>query len=206
MGELYICHYRNVIMGAMASQITSFTIVYSTVCSVTDQRKHQSSASLAFVRDEFATQRASDAEKVSIWWRHHVYFKKKILIYIGTLDSHWTVSSRAINCRCVFWWHYYAMLSVYNARPLCKHSHPLAYIFPMCRTLYLLCSDQQESQSSMEPFQNAHEVWNGRALKFSPLTKILIFQIVGRMPEKSNMMPTRKMWFCKILNYKSSQS
>ena len=37
-------------MGAMAYQITSLTIVYSTVCSGADQRKHQSSASLAFVR------------------------------------------------------------------------------------------------------------------------------------------------------------
>ena len=37
-------------MGAVASQITSLTIVYSTVYSDADQRKHQSSASLAFVR------------------------------------------------------------------------------------------------------------------------------------------------------------
>ena len=37
-------------MGAMASQITSLTIVYSTVHLGVDQRKHQSSASLAFVR------------------------------------------------------------------------------------------------------------------------------------------------------------
>ena len=37
-------------MGTMASQITSVSIVYSTVCSGTDQRKHQSSLSLAFVR------------------------------------------------------------------------------------------------------------------------------------------------------------
>ena len=37
-------------MSAMASQITSLKIVYSTVCSGEDQRKHQSSASLAFVR------------------------------------------------------------------------------------------------------------------------------------------------------------
>ena len=37
-------------MGTMASQITSLTIVYSTVYSGSDQRKHQSSASLAFVR------------------------------------------------------------------------------------------------------------------------------------------------------------
>ena len=37
-------------MGAMASQITSLTIVYSSVHSGTDQIKHQSSASLAFVQ------------------------------------------------------------------------------------------------------------------------------------------------------------
>ena len=36
-------------MGGMASLITSLTIVYSTVYSDADQRKHQSSASLAFV-------------------------------------------------------------------------------------------------------------------------------------------------------------
>ena len=43
-------HYIDVIMGAIASQITSFTIVNSTVYSDVDQRKHQSSSSLAFVR------------------------------------------------------------------------------------------------------------------------------------------------------------
>ena len=37
-------------MGTMASQIISLTIVYSTIYSGVDQRKHQSSASLAFVR------------------------------------------------------------------------------------------------------------------------------------------------------------
>ena len=42
-------HYMDVIMTTMGSQITSLTIVYSTVYSGADQRKHQSSASLAFV-------------------------------------------------------------------------------------------------------------------------------------------------------------
>ena len=42
--------YSDVIMGAITSQITSLAIVYSTVYLGTDQRKHQSSASLAFVR------------------------------------------------------------------------------------------------------------------------------------------------------------
>ena len=43
-------HYNYVIMGAIGSQITSLTIVYLIVYSDADQRKHQSSASLAFVR------------------------------------------------------------------------------------------------------------------------------------------------------------
>ena len=43
-------HYNDVIMGTIASRITSFMIVFSTVYSDADKRKHQSSASLAFVR------------------------------------------------------------------------------------------------------------------------------------------------------------
>ena len=43
-------HYGDVIMGTTSSRITSLTIVYSPVYSDADQRKHQSSASLAFVR------------------------------------------------------------------------------------------------------------------------------------------------------------
>ena len=43
-------HYNDVIMSAMACEITSITIVYSTIYSDTDQRKNPSSASLAFVR------------------------------------------------------------------------------------------------------------------------------------------------------------
>ena len=47
--QYHEAHYSDVIMGAIASQITSLTRVYSIVYSDTDQRKHQSSASLAFV-------------------------------------------------------------------------------------------------------------------------------------------------------------
>ena len=42
-------HYSDVIMGTIASQITSLMIAYSTVYSGADQRKHQSSTSLAFM-------------------------------------------------------------------------------------------------------------------------------------------------------------
>ena len=64
-------HYSDVIMGAIASQITSLASVYSTVYSDADQRKQQSSASLVFVRGihpnspvtgELPAQRASNME------------------------------------------------------------------------------------------------------------------------------------------------
>ena len=72
-------HHDDVRMDAIASQITSLAIVYSAFYSGVDQRKHQSSASLAFVwgihRDRWIPHtKASYAENVSIWWRHHVCF------------------------------------------------------------------------------------------------------------------------------------
>ena len=45
----YHLHYSDIILGVMAAQITSLTILYSTVYSGANQRKHQSSVSLAFV-------------------------------------------------------------------------------------------------------------------------------------------------------------
>ena len=67
-------HYDDVIMTMLPSQITSLTVVYSIVYSGVNQRKHQSSASLAFVQEihrgpgtgEFPAQMASYAENVSI--------------------------------------------------------------------------------------------------------------------------------------------
>ena len=54
LNRFYWCrswfHYCVVIMSAMASQIASLTMVYSTVYSGADQRKHQSCASLALER------------------------------------------------------------------------------------------------------------------------------------------------------------
>ena len=43
-------HYSDVIISAMASQITGVLVIYSTVCSGANQRKHQSSTSLVCVR------------------------------------------------------------------------------------------------------------------------------------------------------------
>ena len=54
-------------MSTMVSPIAGV----SNVCSGVDQRKHQSSASLAFVMGIHRRQSASNAENASIWWRHH---------------------------------------------------------------------------------------------------------------------------------------
>ena len=50
VGFVHNLHYNDVIMNTMASQITSLTMVYSTVYSRRRSKKNQSSASLAFVR------------------------------------------------------------------------------------------------------------------------------------------------------------
>ena len=50
LGNRSLSHYNDVIISEMASQITSISIVCSTVCSFADQGKPQSPASLAFVR------------------------------------------------------------------------------------------------------------------------------------------------------------
>ena len=70
-------HYSDIIMSTMASQITSLIIVYSTVYSGADQRKHQSSASLA-----------SNVENVSIWWRRHGYRSSEVGSYLNTVIPH----------------------------------------------------------------------------------------------------------------------
>ena len=68
-------------MGAMASQVTNLTVVYSMAYSGADQRKHQRSALLAFVRGSPRT-RATNAEIVFIWWRHHV------VVQIGSRNAY----------------------------------------------------------------------------------------------------------------------
>ena len=85
-------HYNDVITGAIASQITSLTIAYSKVYSSADQRKHESSASLAFVQGihrgtaEFPAQMASNSENFSIWWRHHAMYHLILLHVPGYLQ------------------------------------------------------------------------------------------------------------------------
>ena len=60
--------WRDVIISAMASQITSLTIVYSAVYSGADR------AGNSPVTGEFPLEMASNAENASFWWRRHAFY------------------------------------------------------------------------------------------------------------------------------------
>ena len=71
-------HYNDVIMSAIASQITSLTVVCLLNRLIRRVSKKTSKLRVTGlcvwnspVTGEFPAQRASDAENTSIWWRHH---------------------------------------------------------------------------------------------------------------------------------------
>ena len=68
-----IPHYNDVIMSATASQITGVSIVYSAVRSqkISKLRVTDLCAGNSPVTGEFPAQKACNAKKNSIWWRHH---------------------------------------------------------------------------------------------------------------------------------------
>ena len=63
-------------MRSITSQITGFSIVCPVVCLGADQRKHQCSASLTFVRG---------IQNVSIWCRHHGFPRPIIFVAMATV-------------------------------------------------------------------------------------------------------------------------
>ena len=73
----------DVIISAMASQITGVSIVYSTVCSGADQRKHQSSPSRAFGRKEIIGDRWIPRTKVQ--------YRGKCFHLVTSLGQWWIV-------------------------------------------------------------------------------------------------------------------
>ena len=77
----------------MASQITSLTIVYSTVYSICRSKKTSKlrvtglCAGNSHVTSEFPAQRASNAVSVSIWWRRHGLSQLKWKYWFFTFSS-----------------------------------------------------------------------------------------------------------------------
>ena len=75
-------HYGDILMSAMVSQITGFSIACSIVCSGADLRKHQNFASLANVRGinwwplDSPYKGPVTRKNVFIWWCHHADFSR----------------------------------------------------------------------------------------------------------------------------------
>ena len=115
--ELYLYHEGNMIVSL---QLRHNGHDSSTVYSDADQRKHQSSASLAFVR-EFTGDwliphtNGQLCGNVSIWWRHQVQFNFIIIFNVGGkylgnfyLSQFQSINGLAIkipHCELVAWEH-----------------------------------------------------------------------------------------------------
>ena len=98
-------HYSDAIMGVMASQIISLTIVYSTVYSGTDKKTSKLRVTglcegNSPVTGEFPTQMASHAENTSIWWHHHKLSTIKTDFHYGHLPRGVFVNGKVIFCQC----------------------------------------------------------------------------------------------------------
>ena len=125
-------HYSDVIMGAMAFQITRLTIVYSTVYWGADQRKHQSSASLA-LREKFTSDRWIPAQRAIIAWiRFHLMTsscnkpnyappKPANIAKYASLDTS-LVNMKNIGNRTI----------IYNKIGNITATHPIDYYFGFC--------------------------------------------------------------------------
>ena len=98
-------HYNDVTMSAMSSQITRFTIVYSTVYT-----RHRSKKTLKLrvtglcagnspLTGEFPTQRASNAENISIWWHLMQSLVESDIDFIHALDHEHSWQKYSIVCR-----------------------------------------------------------------------------------------------------------
>ena len=107
-------HYTDVIMGTKAYQITSLTIVYSTVYSDADQREYQSSASLAFVRGIHrrpvssphkwpVTRKMFPFDDVIMHW----FEASLVEIIPGTLSLEINTKPKMMR---PFWWHFHHWL------------------------------------------------------------------------------------------------
>ena len=67
----YVCHYSDVIMSTMTSQITGVSVVYLTVSSGAEQKNIKVPRYWPFVRGI-----------VYIWWGHHVAFFLLVILFL----------------------------------------------------------------------------------------------------------------------------
>ena len=135
-----LLHYNDVIVGAMAYRITSLTTVYSTVYSDADKRntkapRHWPLCENSLGTGEFHAQMASNAENVSIWWRHHDYLLWAIY------HSEWLKGllwhPKWCECLIIHWAHTHTHIYIYIMKKCVKSTPSLTHLsntFYQCST------------------------------------------------------------------------
>ena len=113
-------HYDDVMMSAMASQITSLTVVCSNVYSGSDQRKHQS-ASLAFGRG---------IHRLPVNSPHKGPVTRKMFPFVDVimeLSCYLTIMSGSV----LVWWMYHSVVyhMIFKAMPACDIIWYCFYVF-----------------------------------------------------------------------------
>ena len=94
-----VYHYGDVIMSAIASQITSVSIVFSTIVQAQTKENIKAPRHWPLWGEstvDFPPRSASNAENVSFWWRYHVLegkrntneFQTQIPFHINTMSSY----------------------------------------------------------------------------------------------------------------------
>ena len=132
-----IDHYSDVIMGPMASQTTSLTMVYSTVNFRNRSKKTSKRCATGLcarnspVTGELPAQTASNAENVSIWWRHHAFKWSMVpALPLRCLPALiWHSSNKVV------WW-YAATIMLHCSTWLCIHIYICIYIYLYMLILY----------------------------------------------------------------------
>ena len=117
-------HYSDIIMSAIASQITGVSFVCLSVCSDADQKTHQSSASLAFVRGIYRWP-VNSPHKGPVKWKMFPFDD----VIMGMCDiAHWKVVCFTKVSRNIDRLFYRDMPNPYPAQPCVKCSNILDVI------------------------------------------------------------------------------
>ena len=132
LGWYMTTHYWDVIMGAMASQITSLN--YDCLLNRSFRRRSKKTSKLRVtglcagnspMTGEFPAQMDSNAESVSIWWRHHFTFYS--VPHSGSFNSH--LHTRIGSCsRCLMMLIKSFMYSVVNRFFVLQHTWLITFL------------------------------------------------------------------------------
>ena len=124
INSLWSIHYSDVIVGTMVSQINNLTIVYSTIYSCSDWRKHQCSTSLAFVQG-------------IRWWLvnspHKWPVTCKMFPFDDIMGAIWHLRSwpSMVHVMVGIWWPLYKALLIYRSHSSLNNSWKTPHSSPV---------------------------------------------------------------------------